>query len=133
MDQTEWINAIAAKVRPGSPNSAAARLINLLPELAALPAWVFCERSVSFVAARCTQTPNLARLFKLLSEFRAQYQTEMSPASVAEPATAPHLSAANEWDIRQDELRREWDDPAGIRERVRACDGEVRHLRFLGR
>ena len=131
MERTEWIEALAAKVRPGSPKAAANRLTNLLPELIALPAWVFCERSVSFVAARCSQTPNLAHLFKLLAEFRAQYQAEMMPASIAPPIPPPPSSAADAWDTRQDELRREWDDPAGIRARIRTCDGEVRYLRFL--
>lgn len=133
MERSDWITELAAMVRPRSPAGAIHRLTAMLPELEREPAWVFSERSVQFVGARCSRTPTVDQLQKLIADFRRQHGPAEPPPFAPPSQELAQDRERREWDIRQDELRRDWDDPAGILRKVHECRGNVLMLRLLGK
>lgn len=92
--------------------------------LSQLPDHAFTDASLQFVALRCKRTPSTAELSELL----LGYLRTLAP----KPAPPP-LPVLDETEPEMiDRLAGEWDDPAGIRDRIRTCNGELRFLRLLG-
>jgi hypothetical protein len=133
MDRLDWIKQLAELVRPMSPQGAAVALAKMLPALDHEPYWVFDDASLQFVASRCRKTPTFGELKGLLDQWRKvrSGENDRAPEAPIDHAAARIERERDQWEQRQDELRAEWDDPDGIRARIRTCDGELRFLRLL--
>lgn len=87
------------------------------------PIAAFSGQSLAAVARQCKFFPSYGELCGYLSE----WWRENRPAPVM--LSAPDAQGSyGYWESRYAAMRREWDDPAGIRERVRTCAGEEQFL-----
>ena len=127
MELEEWIAALAAKVYPPDRPASRRTIEYLLPRLNDLPAAWFTENSIDGLFRDLRTLNSADRVRKALRDFHGTQQTE-APLDHAE---ARIRREREQWGRRQDELRAEWDDPDGIRARIRTCNGELRFLRLL--
>jgi hypothetical protein len=124
----QWIALLSKLVSPSSPADAAAGLVAMLPMLGDLPDGAFTLKSLEYVARQCRRTPSYAELRSSLSAWWADNR----PASSMPALAAPESDGTAEfWCRRATAMQREWDDPAGIRERVAFCAGDERYLVLL--
>lgn len=125
-----WMQRLAEAVRPRSPRPTAIALGRMLQFLVDVPDHAFTDDSLQYIANRLRKTPSLGVLRDLLAAYL--HEQEPQPERDDEP---PTLKARREHEQRQASLRDDWDDPAGILRKVRACsDGSAlghRHLILL--
>src|SRR6185312_6042880 len=109
-----------------NPEEAVIGLKGMLPLLADLPDGAFTLKSLEHVARECRRMPSYGELRSALSAWWIDNRPEM-PAIEGPPGQGSHAF----WEGRANAMRREWDDPAGIRERVRTCNGDEKFLGAL--
>jgi len=122
----QWIALLAKLVAPMNPEEAVIGLKGMLPLLADLPDGAFTLKSLEHVARECRRMPSYGELRSALSAWWIDNRPEM-PAIEGPPGQGSHAF----WEGRANAMRREWDDPAGIRERVRTCNGDEKFLGAL--
>lgn len=121
----DWLKALGSLTAGTiAPKEAEARLgayASLIVK--EFPIAAFSAQSLAAVARQCKFFPSYGELCGYLSE----WWRENRPAPAALPApNGPGTHGF--WEGRYAAMRREWDDPAGIRERVRVCKGEEQFL-----
>jgi hypothetical protein len=128
MNRAEWMGALAPLIRPRSPLAAATQLGKMLEFLADIPDAAFTEASISTIAPTLKRSPSFAELRAALQAYVRSLDAPTDQDPLQDTAT---MRERARWAARQDELRAEWNDPDGIRARIRTCDGELRFLRLL--
>jgi hypothetical protein len=127
MNRAEWMATLAPLIRPRAPLPAATQLGKLLPFLTDLPDHAFCEASLATAAPRLPRSPSLGQIRDALN---AYLRTLDGPADRA-GADTETMRERKRLAEREAILAHDWDDPAGIRERIRTCNGEPKFLRML--
>jgi hypothetical protein len=124
----DWLKALGSLTAATlNPQEATARLAAYAPLIAKeFPREAFSTSSLAGVARQCKFFPSYGELCGYLSE----WWRENHHAPVALPAPAEG-GTAEFWCRRATAMQHEWDDPAGIRERVAFCAGDERYLVLL--
>lgn len=125
MNREDFMRRLAEAIRPRSPQVGATLLIKMLPLMTDVGDGLFTEASLAYCGAHLPRSPNLMQLRDALNAF----------ARSTEPLPQPENATGRlrrEQAERDAFLRRDWDDPAGIMQRIRTCDGDLRFLRVLG-
>lgn len=125
----DWLKALGSLTAATiSQQEAAARLSAYAPLMAKeLPLGAFTAASLAAVGRQCKFFPSYAELCGYLAAWWAENRPESVSALPPPEEEGSHAF----WQRRMDAMRREWDDPAGIRERVVACAGDARALALL--
>ncbi len=113
MMREEWITALHGKLALGNRPSPERAVAMLCPRLGDLPDDWFTEEAINaaFMQLRGLNSPERVR--KALRDFHATQRASSQPSS-ARFAPEPEP----DWAARAEILRRDWDDPAGIRDKV---------------
>ena len=127
MNRAEWMATLAPLIRPRAPLPAATQLGKLLPFLTDLPDHAFCEASLATAAPRLPRSPSLGQIREALN---AYLRTLDGPPDRA-GADSETMRERQRLAEREAFLAQNWDDPAGIRERIRTCNGQPAFLRLL--
>jgi hypothetical protein len=127
MNRSEWMATLAPLIRPRAPLPAATQLGKLLRFLADVPDHAFTEASLAIIAPKLPRSPSLGQLREALN---AYLRTLDGPPDRALPDNETTRERKRQAE-REAFLAHEWDDPAGIRERIRTCNGEMKFLRLL--
>lgn len=128
MNRAEWMAALAPLIRPRSPVAAATQLGKMLEFLGDIPDSAFTEASITAIAPALKRSPSFAEVRAALQAYARSLDAPTDQDPLQDTAT---MRERARWEARQDELRAEWNDPDGIRARIRTCDGELRFLRLL--
>jgi hypothetical protein len=130
MNRSEFMGKLAELIRPRSPLAASTQLAKMLPFLTDMPDGAFCEGSLQALAGKLKRSPSFADVRAALDSYcRVHGLGTLAPATPPPETTTER--ERRDWDARQDALHAEWNDPAGIRARIRTCDGDLRWLRVL--
>ena len=127
MNRAEWMATLAPLIRPRAPLPAATQLGKLLPFLSDMPDRVFCDASLAIVAPKLPRSPSLGQLRDALNAYLRTLDGPATPADGDSETMRERRRIAE----RDEALRADWDDPAGIRERIRTCNGQPAFLRML--
>jgi hypothetical protein len=128
MNRNDWMGALAPLIRPRSALAAATQLGKMLEFLTDIPDAAFTEASIAAIAPTLKRSPSFAEMRAALQAYARSLDAPTDQDPLQDTAT---MRERARWDVRQDELRAEWNDPDGIRARIRTCDGELRFLRLL--
>lgn len=128
MNRSDWMGALAPLIRPRSALAAATQLGKMLGFLTDIPDSAFTEASVAAIAPTLKRSPSFAEVRAAL---QAYVRSLDAPTDRDPLQDTPTMRERARWAARQDELRAEWNDPDGIRARIRTCDGELVFLRLL--
>jgi hypothetical protein len=128
VNRMEWMAALAPLIRPRAPLAAATQLGKMLRFLSDIHDAAFTEESIGVVASRVTRSPNLAQLRAALEHYLRGKSATVVP--IGGP-TAETLRERQRLAERDEFLAHNWDDPDGIRARIRTCNGEMKFLRML--
>jgi hypothetical protein len=130
MELEQWIAALHARVVPrvGVGNSPERAVAYLKPRLEDLSPYWFTDAAIDGIWMGLRSLNSADRVRKALRDYHARQTQSTRP-----PPDTPQERDARAWDVRREELRRDWDDPAGIMARVRNCQGNVLLLRLLAK
>lgn len=126
MMREEWITALHGKLALGNRPSPERAVAMLCPRLGDLPDDWFTEEAINaaFLQLRGLNSPERVR--KALRDFHATQRTAARQAPRWTPPPEP------DWAERAEVMRRDWDDPAGIRDKVNRHQHDHWALRRLG-
>jgi hypothetical protein len=126
LNRETWIVHLAELIRPRAPAAAATQLRKMLHFLTDIPDGAFTDQSLRAVAPKLKRSPNFAEVRAAIDDW---WKKQPAPSETARESDQQRLLRQNE--ERAAFLRRDWDDPQGIAQRVRSCEGNVALLRLL--
>jgi hypothetical protein len=127
MNRNEWSATLGPLISPRAPLACVTQLGKMLQYLGDLPDRAFTEASLTFVAPKLPRSPRLGQLREALNGYLRSIDG-LPDHTLADNETTRERKRQAE---REAFLAHEWDDPAGIRERIRTCNGELKFLRLL--
>jgi hypothetical protein len=120
MMREQFMDRLAHAIRPRSAATGSALLREMLPLLGDISDELFTDQAITYLATRLKRSPSLKELRTGLE----QYSASTLPPPPPPPTQTERDRAA--WEDRQEALRRDWDDPAGILRRIKLCQESPR-------